>query len=302
MEHSERLLATSRAEPRRPGWLRLVFFAFVSAFVARVAVLLALWTTTLLKLVPDGALTDDARCWPWRTADAWANAADLGLVVLVAVPLALLLRLQVRAWNARSDMRLWPVVLAYACAAPLQSTVAPVVFVVIAVRTLALRPATPSSERRLTHRVAAVPLVLAAAALLTATFAYQPFHPLRVGFPGGDDPLDSFNLDRTGIRLRTLAFEMKNDGPQAVTLRSARVIGRNTSRAVVRIGEPIAGAVLSRGDLAFGTIELPRAVCRNPKTRGARVIVDGLAVQLHTLGKDRTQRFGIGLSQQLRCY
>jgi hypothetical protein len=300
MDAAAGTLRSSLAPQQPPGWLRLGFVTIVGALLARVAVLLVAWATTLLRFLPDGALTADARWWPWRVTDAWALTADVGVTLLVAIPAAWLVRSQLRSRDARWQPRMWPIVLAFAIAAPFRSPVAALMLVPVATRFVALRPSSASPPTGRPRAVVAVALALGMLALLIPTFAYQPFHPLRAGFPDRDDPLRPFELGpRKG--WRTLAFGVSNEGPETVTLRSARVIGHNAALAIVRANQPIPGAVMTRDEQIVGTIALPHTVCDHPRTRSPHVTVTALELRVDALGGTRTQRFDVGPSETLRC-
>ena len=291
--------------PDRPGWVWTAAWVSLAAIVTAIPLEFGLaGVASSLQLIPEEGW-DGTKGGPWPIDGAWALAADAGWGLLFGFALAYAMRVAVHGWSDSWDVRLWPIACAtaLAIASPGISGAGSLALVVIVTRQLALRPAAPAPRSR---RVAAS-IAAGTAALLIATFSYQPFHPLLAAFPGQRNQLmltsSGFGSHRPSPS-RSLRFELENAGVGTVTLRSVHVVGPNARLLTVKGLESLpAGHPLHRNSSFGGRVWLSKATCATDAARNRMpsASVNALVVRVETFGMVRTQRFELKPPANLYC-
>ncbi len=306
MESSADIVAPPlEAKPSEPpGWLWFAAWAIFGGIVSAILVALGLVAVSGLRLLPDTATDGTSR--PWEADGVWPLAADLGYGLLFGFALAWTIRVAVRGRRDGWDLRLWPIACAVALATasdPKQPGATALVLIVVVARQIALTPASGVRPRRSATMVIAA----STAALLIATFTYQPFHPLLATFPGHRNQLMANDYGFGSSRhspARALRFQLENAGIGTVMVRSLHVVGPNARLLRMEGLESLpAGHPLDRNSSFGGRVRLSEAACRTDAARDRipSASVDALVVRVKTLGLVRTQRFEVKPSADLFC-
>lgn len=290
--------------PDRPGWVWTAAWVSLAAIVTAIPLEFGLAGVASLQLIPEEGW-DGTKGGPWPIDGAWALAADAGWGLLFGFALAYGMRVAVRGWSDSWDVRLWPIACATALAitSPGISGLGSLALVVIVTRQHALRPAAAAPRSR---RVAAA-IAAGTAALLVATFTYQPFHPLLAAFPGHRNQLMPNDYGFGSSRhspARAVRFQLENAGFGTVMVRSLHVVGPNARLLRIEGLESLpTGHPLDRNSSLGGRVWLSKAACATDAARYRipSASVDALVVQVETLGLVRTQRFELKPSADLFC-
>lgn len=302
-------------EPERPGWWATIWIVLGATLVAWGGVAALVIPLSALHLVPFNPSGGDlpGTGWPWRIDGPWALAADLGPTLLAGFLFAMAAGhlLQLRTGVAP---RRWPLALLAAGVGWI-----PVVgdrpgligasgglafaVMVVATRSVALRPRpAPALSRAVLAALAAAAVLVAAA----TSFSYGALHPLTAR-----------NSDAVNDTLREgrgdLLFTIANEGP-----RPARILGVRPADSpglrVTRlrtdserdVAPTLAGLYKPLGQPTLGPGEDDLAVYMTVSSRcpsgGAMTWrIEALRVRLRVAGSERTQRVALASPPRVQC-